>query len=198
MKIAGEDAAYYSRVFDRALKEGDRYISLNTGKDDQPFPEETMRFFKSKSEALEYGYTKRTRENEYLESLPILSVQEQLVRRMELQQLTGTPGQAPKDIVIDTGLIRRDERARQEIFTEEISRQLRDQGIKPDQKSLQEHIGQDSVQFAVNGSRREQGEEKSYTIKIEQNESRAFLISAIEAQQNILPQKNQGVCMMRY
>ncbi|ANH81706.1 hypothetical protein A8C56_12560 [Niabella ginsenosidivorans] len=191
MKIAGVDAEYFTQVFDRALKDGDRYVCLSTGDDKQPFPAETIRFFKDKSEALYYSYCKRSEENVYLETLPILSVQEQLCRKIELQQLTRSPGLELKDIIIDTAHIHYLERARREIFTEDLVKRLRDQNIKVDQKQLQDYISADFTKFQIKGMRWERDAETPYMIQIKQNESRAFLISSIRIHQTMDQQRKQ-------
>lgn len=191
MRIAGSEAGNLNRTLEHALQYGARYVCLDTGLNGESFRAETMHFFTSKSAAHEHSYVKRATENEYLTTLPVLPLQQLLHRNMELQQIAGSPGQAPKDITIDTGHILYLERAREEIFIEEISKQLRDRGIKPDLKELQKHITKDNQQFGISGTRREYGVEKPYNIQIGQNESRAFVINAIEPQQTIHQQKNQ-------
>lgn len=191
MKIAGADAEYFTSVFDRALKEGDRYVCLNPGNDGKPFPAETMRFFKDKSEALYYSYCKRSEENVYLETLPILPVKEELRIKIQLQQFNSSPGKDLKDIIIDTGHIHSEEKARREIFTEDIVRRLRDQNIKVDQNQLQDYISADFKKILIKGMRWDRGVETPYMIQIEQNKYRAFLISSVRVHQAMDQQKKQ-------
>ena len=191
MKIAGTDAEYFTSVFDRALKEGDRYVCLDPGNNKQSFPGETMRFFKDKSEALYYSYCKRSEEDVYLETLPILPVQEQLRIKMQLQQFNSSPGKDLKDIIIDTGHIHSEEKARREIFNEDIVRRLREQNIKVDQNQLQDYISADFKKFLIKGMRWDRGAETPYMIQIEQNKHRAFLISSVRVHQAIDQQKQQ-------
>jgi len=183
VRVAAKETADLNRELKDAMQKGMYYVSLDFGKDGQPMRTDTMQFFATKPEAQEHNYLRRTADNEYMVAYPIQPLQQQLERRIELQQLTGSPGQEPKDITIDTGRIVFEERARREVFTEEISRQLRERGIQPNLKQLSENITDDKLQFEITGSRREQGVEKPQVIRIEQNEDRAFLIRSIEPQQ---------------
>lgn len=190
MKIRGNEVDNVNELLKEALQKGYRYVSLDTGKEDEYFRPESMQYFSTKSEVQHHNYMRHTIDQQYREALPTLLLLEQLQRKMELQQHTQSPGSEPKDIVIDTGIIRHQERARTEVFTEEISRQLRERDIKPDVKQLQEHIGRDEHHFTIGGTRRENGSERSYTIHIEQNEHRAFFIQNIEPQQTIQQKSN--------
>jgi len=87
------------------------------------------------------------------------------------------------DITIDTGHIFFQERARLDIFTREIAKQLRDQDVKPDLAQLIENIRDDNRHFDIAGTRRVDGVDKPYVITIEQNENRNFLIGTVELRQ---------------
>lgn len=184
MKIEGKEAVVIAQALESALQDGARYVCLDVGKDNQGFRKETMRFFSEKTDAQQYSYVNRNRANEYLETLPVLPLQQQLDRSIELQQLTKLSGQALKDMTIDTSRILFEEHVRRDIFTSEIATQLRDRGIKPDLKQLIENIRDDKQHFEIAGTRRENGVDKPYVIIVEQNESRAFLLGAIAPQQS--------------
>lgn len=127
----------------------------------------------------------------YLETLPVLPVQEQLCRKIQLQNFNSTGGKDLKDIIIDTGYIHFMEKARREIFTEDIIKRLRDQNIKVDQNQLQDYISADFTKFQIKGMRWERDAETPYMIQIKQNESRAFLISSIRIHQTMDQQRKQ-------
>lgn len=192
MKIRGNEVAKINEMLKEELSLGNRYVSLDTGKVDEYFRADKMKFFNTKSGVQHHNYIRYMIDGESREALPILSLQEQLQRKMELQQITRSPGSESRDIVIDTGIIHYQERARTEIFTEDIVRQLQAYNMKPDVRQLQEHIIRDDQQFIIKGTHPEKEGEKPYTIHIEQNEHRAFLIRNIEPQQTI-QQKNSTI-----
>ncbi|MBZ4187609.1 hypothetical protein [Niabella beijingensis] len=83
------------------------------------------------------------------------------------------------------------EKARREIFTENIVKRLRDQNIKIDQKQLQDYISADFTKFLVKGMRNERGVETPFMIEIVQNENRAFLINSVRIHQSMDQQRAQ-------
>jgi len=191
MKIQGNEAAKINEMLKEELSLGNRYVSLDTGKADEYFRADKMKFFNTKSGVQHHNYIRYMIDGECREALPILSLQEQLQRKMELQQISRLPGSEPKDIVIDAGIIHYQERARREIFTEDIIRQLQAYNMKPDVRQLQEHIITDDQQFIIEGTHPEKGVERFYTIHITQNKDRAFLVGDIEPQQTFHQQKNR-------
>lgn len=191
MKIQGNEAVKINEMLKDALQNGYRYVSLDTGKEDERFRIESMQYFSTKSGVQHHNYIRYMIDGEYREALPILSLQEQLQRKIELQQITRSHESEPKDIIIDTGFIHYQERARTEIFTEDIIRQLKTYNMKPDVRQLQEHISRDDQQFIIEGTHPEKGGERVYTIHIEQNKDRAFLVGDIEPQQTFHQQKNR-------
>ena len=193
MKIQGNEAEKINEVLKAAMQQGDRYVSLDTGKADEYFRADSMEYFGTTSGVKLYNYITERIDGKHREALPILPLQEQLQRKMEPQQISRSPGSEPKDIVIDTGIIHYQKRARTEVFTEEIGKQLRARGIKPDIKELQEHIAKDDLHFTIGGTLRENGAEKPYTIHIEQNENRAFLIRNIQPQQTFHQEKDSPI-----
>lgn len=193
MKIQGNEAARINEMLKAAMQQGDRYVSLDTGKADEYFRGDGMEYFGTTSGVKLYNYITERIDGKHREALPILPLQEQLQRKMELQQITRSPGSDSKDIAIDTGIIHYQERTRTEVFTEEIGKQLRERGIKPDIKELQEHIVKDELHFTIGGTLRENGAEKPHTIHIEQNEHRAFLIRNIEPQQAVHQEKDNPI-----
>ena len=84
-----------------------------------------MKFFNTKSGVQHHNYIRYMIDGESREALPILSLQEQLQRKMELQQMTQSPGSEPKDIVIDAGIIHYQERAARKYLQKILSGSFR-------------------------------------------------------------------------
>lgn len=180
MTIEGKDAENINRVLEGAMRYGARYVSFDPGKDGQPFRAESMVFFTDKSDAGQHNYMKRVADQEHLQALPVAALQQQLGRSIELQQHTKGAGQELAHITIDTGRLFTQEHARQEIFTHEISRELKEQHIIAHTKQLQDNIQKDRLEFQIMGMRSEQGIDKPYVITIAQNENRAFQVQRVE------------------
>lgn len=191
MKIAGEYAQYFSQVFERALQEGDRYACITLSTDETRLPSQPMRFFHDKEAAMNYGRMRLMSNQELIGTIAILPMLQQLNRNIELQQLDGSDKKQLSDVFISTRQIEYNEMLRAQIFKEEITRQLRDNGFRPDQQKLQEHINKDEQSFSFGDTRLDQGFEKPYTIYIKQDEKRAFAISSIEQQINSQHKSNE-------
>ncbi|MFT3947161.1 MAG: hypothetical protein QM763_09330 [Agriterribacter sp.] len=181
MKIEGREVKEFNTVLDEALKSGLVYIVVPALRDDAYLRPETVHFFQYKREAENFGYTKRSVEGEIVDAVPILPVKNIIDRNLELQSRENPTAVEIKDIKFDISLIRFQEQARSDIFTEDIMRQLKVHHIIADLKELKKNIQDDKLSFEVDGKGQRQDGGDRFVIKIEQNEHRAFTITSINA-----------------
>jgi hypothetical protein len=184
MKVAANQALDISQTLESAMQYGARYVCLDAGVHNEVFRPQTMHFFGNKTDAEQHAYIKRVNENDYLTAMPVKALHQQLDRSIELQQVSGLPDGKLKDVVIDVSRILSEERIRQEIFIREIFYDLYDKKIQPDMRRLVECVQNDETKFTIDGVHRERGVETPRTIYIEQNDSRAFVITGIQQQIN--------------
>ena len=186
MKIEGKEAVSFSRTLDQALKLGYQYVAVPDEKFNNYQRTEGLHFFKEKSEATNYSYIKRSKEGELVDTVPTQALKDQLDRKIELQRVANPNLKIVKDVLLDTSLIKFQEKARDEIFAEDIAKRLKAHNILPDIKVLKKNIEEDRMSFQINGVKSEMGIDKMYVIKIEQNEHRAFVLQSID-------EKHRGV-----
>lgn len=186
MKIEGKEAVSFSRTLDQALKLGYQYVSVPDEKFNNYQRTEGVHFFKEKLEATNYSYIKRSKEGELVDTVPIQALKDQLDRKIELQRVANPNLKIVKDVLLDTSLIKFQEKARDEIFAEDIAKRLKAHNILPDIKALKKNIEEDKMSFQIDGIKSEMGIDKKYVIKIEQNEHRAFVLHSVE-------EKHRGV-----
>lgn len=180
MKIEAKEVEALQLALEKGLQRGYRYMVIPGGKDNAVLQPEQWPLFKDKLAALHHSYVERSRDGSIVDPVPIQALKLQLERRLEFQQAAASRFAGPQDIKLDIGLIQFQERARGEIFAEDITRQLKAHQILPDVKALKKHIDEDKHTFQIDGIQREQGADKNFTIRVEQNEHRAFMIQAIE------------------
>lgn len=181
MKIEGREVKEFNTVLDEALKSGLAYIAIPALTDDAYLRPETALFFQYKREAESFGYTKRSIEGDIVDTVPVLSLKNIIDRNLELQSRENPTAAEIKDIRLDISLIKFQEQARSDIFTEDIMRQLKVHHIIADLKELKKNIQEDKLSFEVDGKGQRQDGSDRFVIKIEQNEHRAFIITSINA-----------------
>jgi hypothetical protein len=185
MRIEEKDIKPIQHLLEQARDYGARYMHIEQAGTGGSTTPQQLSFFSNKQTAGLYDQEKRLLEGKTGEVLPVQVVQEALARKVELNDIAGSRGDAGKTIVIDATRLQQAERARVEIFQEAITQQLGREGIKPDQKQLKEHLLRDDTAFIVTGGKKEQEVERPVLIRIEQNEHRAFVVGTIGKQLTI-------------
>jgi len=182
MKVEGKDVSSVVRQLEDAEKLGMRYVMLEKDKGSGALKPASLQFFSSKEEANYGSFLHNSVQGKNVEVLPIREILQDIQKQTALHQVRMQNMTEQSALTIDTGRLRSNELARQEIFTSEIAGKLKEQQIQPDVKQLRELIAKDQPQFVISGRQLEAGKEKAVNITIEQDAHRAFHISAIEPQ----------------
>ncbi len=195
MKIEGKDVGRLAQQLEDAEKMGMRYVLLEKEKGTQALRSDSLQFFHTKADANYAGFLASTVQAKNVEALPIREILRDMQKQVALHQLQVQNWTEHPTMTVDTGRLRSNEIMRQDIYTDEISRKLKQQHIQPDVKQLREQISGDKQEFAISGRRWEEGKEKAVTINIEQDVYRAFVITGIAPQQE--HERNKSMKMMQ-
>lgn len=182
MQVEGKEAVALNEKLLDALTAGYQYVNINQPPDGKIRPEH-LQYFADKASAEQAGFSSRSLAHSLVDTVPLQALQQQLDRRIEIQQQATPWLTTLLDVPIDLSVIRFQEKARADIFTEEIARQLRARELQVDLKALQQHIQADAVSFHINGRRFEKGEEHTYTILIAQDAYRGFQVEGVQRQE---------------
>lgn len=179
IRIEGKDAPAVQHLLEQASNYGARYVHIEQAINGSSTKAEQLSFFSTKQAANVYNFEQRTNLQQYGEVLPVQLLKDELQRKMELDAIIRSAGMPGRTMEIDPKQLLQQERARVEIFQETLTQQLRRDGLKPDIQQLQQHLQRDDPTFMLRGLKKEEGTGKPYLIRVEQNEHRAFVITAV-------------------
>lgn len=194
IRIDGRDGPAIQHLLEQASNYGARYVHIDQAISGSSTKTEQLSFFSTKQAANIYNFEQRTNLQQYGEVLPVQLLKDELQRKMELDAIIRSAGMPGRAMEIDPKQLLQQERARVEIFHETLTQQLRKDGIKPDLQQLQQHLQRDDPTFMLRGLKKEDGSEKPYLVRVEQNEHRAFVITAVSPE---LKQEHQKSVYMK-
>ncbi len=192
IRIEGKDQVAIMKTLEHAENFGARFVYIETAKNNEALKQDQLSFFSTKAQANQHQFEQRA-QDKYGEVLPVIAVKNHLDRRMDLENITRSPGAVVKDIYLDEKQQAFVERARVAITRETLAQELKDKGIKPDIKAFEQHLRNDEPSFVIRGYKKEDSQEKPYQITIAQNADRLFQIRAIEPVLQVEQSKRENI-----
>jgi hypothetical protein len=182
MQIEGKDVGRIIRKLEDAENTNKRYALFEKNNATGALQPGTVQCYRDKGEANYAGFLASSVQGKNVEVLPVKEVLQDMQRQVALHQVRTQNWSEHPGLVIDSSRLRSNEIIRQDIFTDDIARKLKEQQIQPDVKQLREYIAKDQQAFTISGMGRENGQLKAVAIQIQQDAHRAFHITGIAPQ----------------